>query len=669
MKNLISKILFLVGLLLSIFDLQAKIIYVEPVQNAKYVSINNNVIIGFDDMIENSDLSSLIKVTGSLSGIHTGEIILTSDKKKLIFKPHQAFAFNEQIEVKLNRIKTSFKPSNSLTYTFQTQTSKPEWDQKKNLMYGIENSSYTGYNNNTNSLNLPPITVNISNNPTKGDLYLSNFYFPIVPNTSYLIETNNRGIISYFREVDIWAFDYKKQPNGSLTYYLGDKFYAENIQHIVIDSFECGNGYSTDQHELQIISNGHALLMSYDTQTVDMSKIVIGGNPNATVIGLIIQEIDENKNVVFQWRSWDHFAITDAEHEILTAARIDYVHGNAIELDYDGNLMISSRHLSEITKINRTTGNIIWRLGGVNNQFDFSNDPIGFSYQHDIRRIPNGNITLFDNGNFHSPQFSRAVEYQIDEINKIVTLVWQYRKNPDIYSLAMGSMQRLHNGNTLIGWGWINPTITEVTPAGDIALEMSMPQNMYSYRVFRDEVNLTLNIKLAIEGFYNSQINRLNMKDTVRAHVRSINSPYNVIDSSKSVIDSVNLEGNFRYYNVNSGTYYISIKHRNGLETWSKAGGESFLSGGVYFYGFINSNSQAYGNNLILKGSKYCIYSGDVNQDGFIDIADAGLIESDELIFATGYLASDLNGDGFVDFSDAVIADNNGFNFVRSITP
>ena len=79
------------------------------------------------------------------------------------------------------------------------------------------------------------------------------------------------------------------------------------------------------------------------------------------VVGLIIEEQDENKNVVFQWRSWDHFKITDATYDIdLTDSVVDYVHGNAIEVDDDGNLLISSRHMDEVTKIDRQTGEIIW---------------------------------------------------------------------------------------------------------------------------------------------------------------------------------------------------------------------------------------------------------------------------------------------------------------------
>ncbi len=96
-----------------------------------------------------------------------------------------------------------------------------------------------------------------------------------------------------------------------MTYFdcLTGKYYAEDSQYNIVDSFYCGNGYSTDTHELRVLNNGHALLMSYDPQNVDMSLIVPGGDPNAIVIGLIIQEIDENKNVVFQWRSWDHFQL------------------------------------------------------------------------------------------------------------------------------------------------------------------------------------------------------------------------------------------------------------------------------------------------------------------------------------------------------------------------
>ncbi|MBK8551934.1 MAG: aryl-sulfate sulfotransferase [Ignavibacteria bacterium] len=510
----------------------------------------------------------------------------------------------------------------------------------------------------------------MSNNPSAGPIFINNFQTPNY--APHIIIANNDGTPFYYREFVGNAPEFKRQPNGLITYFSFSKgkYYAEDSDFNIVDSFYCGNGYSTDNHELKILNSGNALLMSYDRQPVDMSLLVAGGNPNATVIGLIIQEIDVNKNVVFQWRSWDHYEILDAYHVNFTLATVDAVHGNSIELDNDGTLLISARHLNEVTKISRQTGEMVWRMGGVNNEFTFLNDTIPFIYQHDVRRIANGNITLYDNGNFRTPVlFSRAVEYQVDEVNKTVNLIWQYRNNPDIHGPNRGSVQRLKNGNTLIGWGGTNPTLSEVTPAGNVVLEMSLPQSVYSYRAFRDEATFTLNVKLAIEGFYNSQSNTLNMKDTVRAYIRSSNTPYNIIDSAKSIVDSVNMTGNFQYYNISAGTYYISTKHRNGLETWSKAGGESFTSGGVYLYDFTVSDLSAFGNNLMLKGSKYCIYSGDINQDENIDLTDVITIANDAASFVTGYVNTDVNGDNISDLTDVLITFNNSSGFVSVIRP
>lgn len=105
-------------------------------------------------------------------------------------------------------------------------------------------------------------------------------------------------------------------------------------------------------------------------------------------------------------------------------------------------------------------------------------------------------------------------------------------------------------------------------------------QNIYTYRTFKDEAVLTLNAKIALEGLYDTLSNKLLMNDTVTAYVRNAAAPYNIVDSARSNIDSVNFNGNFRFYNLQSGTYYVSLRHRNGIETWSRAGGESFINGG-----------------------------------------------------------------------------------------
>lgn len=175
-----------------------------------------------------------------------------------------------------------------------------------------------------------------------------------------------------------------------------------------------------------------------------------------------------------------------------------------------------------------------------------------------------------------------------------------------------------------------------------------------------------LNLKSLIQGFYDSLTNKM-VKDSVKIYLRNSSSPYALVDSAKGLLDS-NGMGSFTFPNAaNSVSYYIVIRHRNGLETWSAAG-NSFTSGNLS-YDFTLSSSQAYGNNQILKGTKYCIYNGDVNQDGAIDVSDLGLIDNDIYNFVSGYVAADVNGDGIVDISDIEVADNNTYNFVSLIRP
>jgi hypothetical protein len=182
----------------------------------------------------------------------------------------------------------------------------------------------------------------------------------------------------------------------------------------------------------------------------------------------------------------------------------------------------------------------------------------------------------------------------------------------------------------------------------------------YDYLTLKYPSSLQLNTQIIMEGFYNQITNKLNTKDSVIAYIRNISPPYQFIDSGKAIIDSLTFVGGFCFNHAPAGTYYIVIKHRNSVETWSKAGGESFVKTTPTYYDFTTSASQAYGNNLKLKSGKYCLYSGDVNQSGFIDLDDFTLIDNDTYNFVSGrFINSDLNGDNFVDQSDMTIADNN----------
>jgi hypothetical protein len=184
--------------------------------------------------------------------------------------------------------------------------------------------------------------------------------------------------------------------------------------------------------------------------------------------------------------------------------------------------------------------------------------------------------------------------------------------------------------------------------------------------------SLSFQIKSVIQGFYDPSSNVMNMKDTVRVYMRNISSPYAVIDSSKGVIDSLSFTGNFAFTNLPSGTYYIVLKHRNSIETWSKAGGENFVSGAPFSFNFNTDSSMTFGKNVIRVDNSpptYAIYNGETDQNGIIDLNDILYVYNDAANFSSGYLISDNTGDKFTDLYDVLITYNNSGNFVSVLKP
>ncbi|MBK8381388.1 MAG: SBBP repeat-containing protein [Ignavibacteria bacterium] len=185
-------------------------------------------------------------------------------------------------------------------------------------------------------------------------------------------------------------------------------------------------------------------------------------------------------------------------------------------------------------------------------------------------------------------------------------------------------------------------------------------------------VNSVYKIYASIEGYYNPALNSMNMKDTVRAYLRKISSPFEVVDSAIAVLDSATLLMTCVFNNSASGNYYIVLKQRNTIETWSKSGGETFVCGTEMNYDYTNSVTKAFGNNMKLVDTspvRFAIYSGDVNQEGTIDASDLSETDNDAFSSVSGYVRTDVTGDYFVDAADVSIVDNNAFSSVSAVTP
>ena len=484
-------------------------LYLSPVPGSSMVRIWNNVIVRLGEAIDESTVSSdRLVVTGSTSGLHVGSFELSDDGETLVFTPFTPYELGETVEVVLQSgVKTVSDvdlPTLEFAFSVSTQIlfdsapnrfemSFPERDPITAPAGSFVPGRIAGTPCDSFPAPIPPITLLVSEDPEPGATLMTPFGPGIGSGfVGNLLVVDNFGLPLFWRGQSDRPLDFKPQDGGLFSYVSAPDAVVLDSGGDEIDRYTTGNGYSIDAHDIQILPNGHVILMSYDPQPVGMDTVVSGGRADAIVTGLVLQELDLAKRVVFQWRSWDHILITDCASEAvsLTDSLIDYVHGNAVELDQDGNWLVSSRHLNEITKIDRQTGSILWRFGpnALQNQFTIVGDPRGFSHQHDIRRLPNGHVTLFDNGNFLDPEYSRGLEYELDEDAHIATLVWEYRNSPDAYGGFMGNVQRRVSGATMIGWGGTAgtiPRVTDLTPEGSKTLELGLPNLVWTYRAYR----------------------------------------------------------------------------------------------------------------------------------------------------------------------------------------
>lgn len=357
---------------------------------------------------------------------------------------------------------------------------------------------------------LPNIRIHVSDNPSDGYIYIATLRrnLPGENRTPrHLLLINNEGEIVYQEPIGR-VFNFGLTSNG-LRYYFdfsengpGRGASNDGVYRMTdgegkfIREYRIQGDYPTQSHEFLYLDNGHVMLLSQPLVTVDMTEF--GGHAESLVSEALIQEQDANGNVIWEWRSWEHVEYTDtSNHDELTIEppeAVSYMHVNAFTVDVDGNIILSARRFDELIKIDYETGDIIWRMGGQdsrNNEFSFINDPFaGFTGQHHVQVLDNGNILLFDNGDADEDHPARAVEYEIDEENRTATLVWSFEDIRGRSTGAMGSVQRLENGNTLIGWGTASPegaNVNEVTPDGEIVFALSLPSDLVAYRVYRFE--------------------------------------------------------------------------------------------------------------------------------------------------------------------------------------
>ncbi|MES2963462.1 MAG: aryl-sulfate sulfotransferase [Bdellovibrionota bacterium] len=193
----------------------------------------------------------------------------------------------------------------------------------------------------------------------------------------------------------------------------------------------------------------------------------------------VIEEWDSNGRVSFRWNIEDHL------DELKIRRGHNFFHFNSIDLDPDGNIIVSLLQQSRLLRIEVPSGRILNTVNGAD--WKFPNDEYGgFRHQHSAHVLPNGHLFLFDNGDGRNGRRSRAVEYALDEKNRTAHLVWEYRypDQENKHRISGGNVQRLPNGNTVISWGsWdigakaskSNLVLSEISPKGTVVREIRGP--------------------------------------------------------------------------------------------------------------------------------------------------------------------------------------------------
>lgn len=334
---------------------------------------------------------------------------------------------------------------------------------------------------------LSNININIDLNNDSDFLFFAPYY-----NSGYAIILNSENEVVYYKYVGGYgARDFKMHPNGMMSYLSGESnhFIILNNELEVVDSVQCENNLETDFHDFKILDDGSYCLLCRGVDTKDFSAL--GGAVIHQVVDPIIQIQDSLKQVTYQWHAAPNFEgdyIIDILNNFNPNGSLkSFIHLNSIDIDAIGNFLISSRFQSQVSYVDRTTGEILWRLGGKQNEFTFLNDE-GFSDQHSAKWTGENSILLFDNQCFADLSYSRAVEYTLDIANKTVTKIFEFVRTDSIHAQIMGNTQRLPNGNTLTSWGdtGLKPLqIIEVNTNGDIVFDLSLDSLLYTYSAYK----------------------------------------------------------------------------------------------------------------------------------------------------------------------------------------
>jgi hypothetical protein len=312
------------------------------------------------------------------------------------------------------------------------------------------------------------------------------------------------GTVLWFHPLPAGTFatDFRTQTylgKPVLTWFQGgddgsgeDVIYNDRYQQIA--TVKPANGYLPDFHEFLITPWNTALILADTIGTANLTSL--GLSAHQQVIDGVVQEIDiKTGKLLFQWDSAGHVPYSDSYGPLPQRGRPwDWFHINAVHLDTDGNLLISSRFTWTIYKVNLRTGAMMWRLGGKHSTFTIKAAPRQkldnadeiFAFQHDPEALGGNVYTVFDDESDGQAEFSssRAVTISLNLTAHTATLIKSVNQPEGLTAAATGNAQTTRNGDLFVSWGGLS-YFSEFSPTGNLLFNAKLPDGVSTYRAYR----------------------------------------------------------------------------------------------------------------------------------------------------------------------------------------
>ncbi len=253
-----------------------------------------------------------------------------------------------------------------------------------------------------------------------------------------------------------------------------------------IMKFRAGNGLPADLHDFRLTAQNTALLTSFDPVYCNLSSI--GGPADGAVTDSMFQELDLKTHLVKrEWHPLDHVGLTRSYSSPKPTSKVlpfDFFHLNSVQVRHDGSFLLSARDTSALYVLNSATGQVTLQIGGKYGSVKRGKGT-STAFQHDAEELPNGNISVFDNGG--SPRVhpqSRAIVVAVNPTAKTETLVSEYAHNKPLSADSQGNVQALEGGDMFVGWG-AQPYYSEYSSTGKLVFDARLAGNTQSYRGYR----------------------------------------------------------------------------------------------------------------------------------------------------------------------------------------